>query len=186
MPFMEDEFEFRARMNCPSIPMPKGGCLFSNGGRIWQDQLGDLQHSDPPEAPLKNLKARRRYHEERLDVATRAFEKLKAVALDLRRDIALSSNFRWPEQYFGPPPADDNGEPLKNEYGELDPIAGLNHLKELVAIEKEAIAEIDAKIAELPEVKAKREREEARARLEQKLRDKAREVKERIEAIVLD
>lgn len=139
-----DEFCKRHGGEHLSQKVDKNLWIFPDGAAWRQGHMGPIPF-EVPAATSDALNARRTFHATKVAIFAKAFENLK-LAL-----TGMGPTFNWNARDLGPDPGDGD-----------DPVCGrraLLYLRTKHAEQVQALAEIDRQIEELPETKAKRERE---------------------------
>jgi hypothetical protein len=182
MPFVENVYEFQARMRCPFIKLADGSFLFENGASSNPNggQYGYGVHAEPPCDPASRLAEQRRYWVFRVKRAEDAFNTLKNRLRGEPNEEGFLTDFSWDTEELGPMPPEQ-----EDEYGSLIGIISLKRLQEIVAERREKLRSIEQQILDLPENRPRREQKELGQRLDAEAAARARQRISEVEQLTI-
>lgn len=153
MPMMIEYYhEFVERHGRHPIRSKDGQCfIFPDGASVHAENRDVRQ--EPPADLQSRLTLQREYHAVWLERVQADFDQLKSALTGDRDGYGMPISFTWPESIYGPAPS-----------GDSDGTAAMRFFQKEAARHRTAIKLIDAKIADLPEIRRQREAaEQARA-----------------------
>jgi len=182
MPFVEDRREFLKRHGGDPVPVSTKTGLGTGGGLLLPDgaivQFATIYYPEwliePPHDVKQRLLTRRAYHTIKLRTFEEAFNRLK-FALAPGGIPVFSQPFHWDESVLGPNP----GGGMNRDK------AALVRLKTLADEHRNAVADLNRQIADLPEMRELRRRQQEAREWNHKLAEMEYARHTEIEAITL-
>jgi hypothetical protein len=155
-----------------------GQFVFPDGAAVSPDNR-DVR-SEPPDNPAELLRVRHAYHKEWLARAERDFNQLKNALMGAVERDGLPMTFTWPEEDYGPAPTERDPR-----YGTPDGAVALSRLKAIVEEHRKAVADLEQQYADLPAVKAAREKQATIDQMRREEADRAARDRQLISQITL-